>query len=178
MTWSHRSRQARQFPRTRELTGNNLRMTGCNLSQGPKKPSHPDVMQLVPHLVLPVELLWSRWGTHHFRTCSHYEEEDLIGSKIKKSSRERQGEGSKKKVPSVTFDRWDLGMNQPVGAQRSIRAGCSMSFLISARKAAPTAPSTTRWSHESPRFMRRPGTIWPFLTTGFSMAAPTERMAA
>jgi hypothetical protein len=26
--------------------------------------------------------------------------------------------------------------------------------------------------------MRRPGTIWPFLTTGFSIAAPTERIAA
>jgi hypothetical protein len=26
--------------------------------------------------------------------------------------------------------------------------------------------------------MRRPGTIWPFLTTGFSIAAPTDRIRA
>ena len=43
--------------------------------------------------------------------------------------------------------------------QTSMRAGCSINFLICPRNAAPTAPSTTRWSQESPRLRRRPGTI-------------------
>jgi hypothetical protein len=57
-------------------------------------------MQLVTQLVLPVEPLWWRWGTRLTAGCSHYEEEDLIGSKMKKSSREEQVEGEKKTGPT------------------------------------------------------------------------------
>lgn len=40
-------------------------------------------------------------------------------------------------------NRWDLSQAMQFEAQRSINAGCSISFLISAKKAAPTAPSMT-----------------------------------
>ena len=80
---------------------NNLGMDGGKFSRSPEKRFHSEVMQVVTQLVLPVEPAWLRWGTGVSGGCSHYEEDDLIGSKMKNSSREEQVERGKEKVPSV-----------------------------------------------------------------------------
>jgi hypothetical protein len=46
-------------------------------------------MQRRAQLVRAVEPAWLRWGTTNFPVYSHYEEEDLISSKMKKSSKEK-----------------------------------------------------------------------------------------
>src|SRR5690606_34169200 len=55
-------------------------------------------------------------------------------------------------------------------------AGASRSCLTVARYCAAMAPSTMRWSEDIVMAMRVPTASWPFLTTGFSTAAPTARM--
>ncbi|MEY4084582.1 MAG: hypothetical protein RL074_369 [Bacteroidota bacterium] len=45
------------------------------------------------------------------------------------------------------------------------------------KNCAPVAPSIVRWSHAKDNIIVLPTTIWPFLTTGFSTIAPTERIA-
>lgn len=44
---------------------------------------HSEIMQLVAQLVIVVEHASLRWGTELSEGYSHYEEEYLIGSKIK-----------------------------------------------------------------------------------------------
>ena len=42
---------------------------------------------------------------------------------------------------------------------------------------APVAPSITRWSQNRDNFIVFPTTICPFFTIGFSMIAPTDKIA-
>lgn len=65
-------------------------MNGGELFGGGKKRYRSEVMQAFAQVVLPVEPSWLRWGTSVSEGCSHYEEDDLIGSKMKNSSREEQ----------------------------------------------------------------------------------------
>ena len=67
---------------------NNFGTNGWNPERFFKKVIHSEVMQLVAQLVLAVERLPRSWGTGPSGGCSHYEEDDLIGSKRKKSSEE------------------------------------------------------------------------------------------
>lgn len=127
-----------------------------------------------PKLFLP----WNSRSFHEERAFSgfvHMVKKKILWSQKTEDSSELP-ETVRSHEPRKTHGTWKRERQQL--SQRSISAGCSMSLRTSARNWAATAPSTTRWSQESPRFMRRPGTIWPFLTTGFSTAAPTDRIAA
>jgi hypothetical protein len=75
------------LPRTREKLGNNFGMDGQKVFPSHKKLGHSETIQLITQLVLAVEPAQLSCGTAHSRGCSHYEEEYLIGSKSKKSSR-------------------------------------------------------------------------------------------
>src|SRR5690606_18327735 len=56
--------------------------------------------------------------------------------------------------------------------------GSSNNDLNVCKKAAPVAPSTTRWSQLKVTFMIFPGTMAPFLTTGVSSIPPMAIMQA
>ncbi len=58
-----------------------------------------------------------------------------------------------------------------------INTGCSSIALNVFKNSAPITPSITLWSHDKVTFIVCPTTICPFLTTGFSTIAPTERIA-
>jgi len=47
---------------------------------------HSEAMQFHSHVILSVEPLWWSWGTGQNQSYSHYEEDDLRGSKRKNSS--------------------------------------------------------------------------------------------
>ena len=72
-----------------------------------------------------------------------------------------------------------MGAAEPrAPTQISSSAGFCRTSRSAARNVAPTAPSTTRWSHDSVSDIRWPTTMRSPSTTGLVTVAPTARMAA
>lgn len=78
--------RASHFRKTPGKGGDNFRTGRWNFRPALKKRVYRETIQLRAQLVLGVEHARGRWGTAISRGCSHYEEDDLIGSKKKKSS--------------------------------------------------------------------------------------------
>jgi hypothetical protein len=96
-----------RFSRTREKAGNNIGTDGRNSLGFQNAGGHSCFMQCLTQLVPAVEPLWLRRGTSNFPVYSHYDEEDLISSKMKKSSRR----GGRKLPGLILIKRLLEGMN-------------------------------------------------------------------